>query len=216
LTDKKQIAKEIQEELARLYPGAHTALKFNTAFQLMVATILSAQTTDRQVNKVTERLFRRYPGPQDFARLDPEQLGKELKGVGLHRNKSRFLVEASKMIMEKFNGKVPRSREELMQLPGVGRKTANVILSNAFGIPALGVDTHVHRVANRLGLVNSSSATETETQLQQLYRPEDWLKLHHRLIYHGRLVCHARNPKCSFCSLASLCNHHLSSGINKV
>lgn len=197
--------KKILEELKRLYPNVKTMLKFTTPFELLVATILSAQSTDKQVNRITGPLFKKYNTPQDFAALEPAELEEMIKGCGLYRNKSRNIIAASRMLLEKYGGEVPRDLESLMELPGVGRKTANVVLSNAFGQEAIAVDTHVFRVANRLGLAESSTPLGTEMDLQQAVPRELWSKAHHWLINHGRQVCSARKPKCSSCTLRPWC-----------
>lgn len=204
--------KRIMDKLAAEYPEAKTELNFTTPFELLVATILSAQTTDRQVNKVTAELFKKYNTAEDFARLTPEELAEEIKSIGLYRNKSRFIIEASKMLLEKYDGEVPASREELMKLPGVGRKTANVILSSAFNRAAIAVDTHVFRVANRIGLANSDDVLGVEKQLMERVPESLWSKLHHWLIFHGRRVCKARNPACSSCVLKEDCLYYNKRG----
>ena len=157
--------KKIQARLKEMYPKVNSALKFNNPFELLIATILSAQSTDKQVNRVTTKLFAKYPDPYSISELTPEELEEEIKSIGLYKNKSKNITKASKLLIEKFNGQVPQTLEELMELPGVGRKTANVVLSVAFGIPAIAVDTHVFRVANRLGLANSNNPDKTEEQL---------------------------------------------------
>ncbi len=204
--------KRIMDKLAAEYPEAKTELNFTTPFELLVATILSAQTTDRQVNKVTAELFKKYNTAEDFARLTPEKLAEEIKSIGLYRNKSRFIIEASKILLEKYDGEVPASREELMKLPGVGRKTANVILSSAFNRAAIAVDTHVFRVANRIGLANSDDVLGVEKQLMERVPESLWSKLHHWLIFHGRRVCKARNPACSSCVLKEDCLYYNKRG----
>lgn len=191
--------------LRETYQGAKTALKYRNTFELLIATMLAAQSTDRQVNVITASLFQKYPDPQSFARLTPEELEQEIKGVGLYRNKSRNIIAACRQILEKHHGQVPRTREELEALPGVGRKTANVVLSIGFGQPALAVDTHVFRVANRLKLAKAKTPLETEKQLCEWIPQELWSQVHHWLIYHGRQVCKARNPLCHECMLAEYC-----------
>lgn len=197
--------RKILDILASMYPDAHCELNFRNPFELLIATILSAQSTDRQVNKVTERLFAKYPTPQDFLSLSEEELAEEIRGLGLYRNKSKNILQTCRILVEQYGGEVPAEREALEKLPGVGRKTANVVLSNAFGIPALAVDTHVHRVSNRLGLATSNNPLETEKQLTRRIPREEWSIAHHRLIWHGRRICSARNPKCGICDLAPYC-----------
>lgn len=198
-------AKEIFSLLEKNYPRAGTRLNFSNPFQLLVACILSAQTTDEQVNRVTGKLFTRVAGPEDMACLQPDQLEPYLKGCGLHRQKSRYLITACQKIIDEYEGRVPERFEDLVSLPGVGRKTANVILSTAFGVPALAVDTHVYRVSRRLGLAESRTAAGVEQELTKKLPPEEWAGAHHRLIAHGRQVCTARNPKCRVCVLSSCC-----------
>ena len=204
--------KKILEILEKHYEGATTALKYKTPFQLLIATILSAQCTDRQVNKITSKLFQKYPGPEDFARLSPEELEKDIYSCGFYRNKSRNIVKTSQILLKKYGGQVPQSIEELQELPGVGRKTANVVASNAFGMDAIAVDTHVFRVSNRLGLAHAKTPEETERQLMENIPKNKWSKAHHWLIQHGRRVCIARNPKCDQCFLAEYCEYYNRTG----
>lgn len=197
-----------EQVLARLkavYKNVGTALRFSNPFELLVATILSAQSTDKQVNKVTKELFQRYPDAQAISRLTPEELAEEIKSIGLYKNKSKNIVATSKLLVENYAGQVPADRDILVTLPGVGRKTANVVLSNAFGIPALAVDTHVFRVANRLKLTDSKDVLTSEKQLMALIPECDWSDAHHWLIWHGRLFCKARKPLCERCKLNDLC-----------
>jgi len=201
--DRQQ--KEILLQLQEIYKNIGTALRFHNPYELLVATILSAQSTDKQVNKVTAGLFKKYPDAYAIANLTPEELAEEIKSIGLYKNKSKNIVAASKMLVEKYQGEVPANLEQLVELPGVGRKTANVVLSNAFGIPALAVDTHVFRVANRLGLTDSQDVLTSEQQLMELIPEENWSDAHHWLIWHGRLYCKARQPKCNQCKLEEIC-----------
>ncbi|HHX95658.1 MAG TPA: endonuclease III [Clostridia bacterium] len=198
---------KILEELKRLYPNVKSMLNFTTPFELLVATILSAQSTDKQVNRITGSLFKKYNTPEDFAALEPGELEEMIKGCGLFRNKSKNIIAASRVLLEKYGGKVPQDLESLVDLPGVGRKTANVVLSNAFGKNAIAVDTHVQRVANRLGLADSPTPLGTELELQKAIPPELWSKAHHWLINHGRKVCSARKPDCSSCTLHQWCRN---------
>ncbi len=202
-TEKRM--KQVLKRLHREYPQAGTRLKWNSVFELLVATILSAQTTDKQVNQITANLFKHYNQPQDFAALTPEDLEPWIKGCGLYRNKAGFIIEASRAIVERFGGVVPDTLEELMELPGVGRKTANVVLSVGFGKPGLAVDTHVQRVASRLGFTESENPEHTELRLKSLIPPEEWGRAHHLFIWHGRSVCQARKPRCGQCPLSDLC-----------
>ena len=193
--------------LAELYPEAKSELVYDTPFELLVSAVLSAQSTDKQVNKITAELFKKYNTPKGFAGLKPEELEEEIRSCGLYKNKSRNIIKTSKMIMEKYDGKVPDSFDDLISLPGVGRKTANVVLNNAFNIPAFAVDTHVFRVANRIGLANGKDPLETELQLMNMIPKNLWGETHHRLIHHGRQVCKSRNPGCTDCLISQLCKY---------
>ncbi len=201
---------EILSVLNGLYPEAKTQLKFETPFQLLVAVMLSAQTTDRQVNAITKTLFEKYTVPQDFARLPVSTLENEIKSCGLYKNKAKNINETSKILVDKFDSTVPDSFEELVKLPGVGRKTANVVLANAYGRDVIAVDTHVFRVANRLGLASSKTPEKTEEDLTRSIPPGSRSKAHHWLIYHGRQVCRAQNPKCPECVLSDCCKYYRS------
>ncbi len=187
------------------YPRAETRLHFDSPFQLFVAAVLSAQTTDEQVNQVTGELFKAAPTPHRMAQMEPNQLEPFLRGCGLYRQKSRYLVEASRKIVHEHGGRLPARFEDLTALPGAGRKTANVVLSSAFGIPALAVDTHVYRVSKRLGLAAGPGVEQVERELMSKLPPAEWAAAHHRLITHGRQVCLARRPKCGACFLGELC-----------
>ena len=198
-------AAEVLDILAHMYPDARCALNFSTPFELLVATVLSAQCTDKRVNEVTARLFPRWNTPEDFASLDENELAEAIRDCGLYRTKSRNLIALSRRLLEEHGGQVPADREALERLPGVGRKTANVVLSNAFGQPAIAVDTHVFRVANRLGLVRAKTPWEAEQQLMETIPKELWSQAHHWLIHHGRALCHARRPRCGECPLLALC-----------
>ncbi|MHB1418892.1 MAG: endonuclease III [Bacillota bacterium] len=196
---------KVLEILQNCYPEASTALDFENPFQLLVATMLSAQCTDKQVNKITARLFIKYRMPDDFAALEPEELAKEIQGCGLYRNKSRHIVQTCRMLVRDYAGMVPETMEELTDLPGVGRKTANVVLSNAFHQPAIAVDTHVFRVANRIGLASSKNVLGTEEDLRRCIPRHLWSDAPHWLIFHGRSVCRARNPRCGICPVQPHC-----------
>lgn len=195
----------IFKRLEQTYPDAHCELNFSNPFQLLVATILSAQATDRKVNQITERLFQKYATPQDLLQVTQEEFEQEIKEIGLYHNKAKNILATCRILVEKHQGKVPRSFEELIELPGVGRKTANVVLSNAFGIPALAVDTHVLRVSNRLGLATGKNPDHVEEQLKSLIPQEKWSQAHHLLIWHGRRICFARRPQCLLCPLRADC-----------
>jgi endonuclease III len=205
---RKEKAAFILNVLRELNPEPATELNYATPWQLLVAAVLSAQSTDKQVNKVTAALFRKFPGPAELAELEPEELAGEIKTLGLFRNKSKHLVAAAKVVVSEYNGQVPAIFEQLQKLPGVGRKTANVVLANAFGIPALAVDTHVFRVANRTGLAKAKSPEETEKQLTRAIPRELWASAHHWLILHGRYTCTARNPRCLQCPVAIHCDDY--------
>nr|WP_066637423.1 endonuclease III [Desulfolucanica intricata] len=202
--EKKRVA-DILKQLERSYPNANTALHYKNEFELLVAVILSAQCTDKQVNKVTEKLFKKYRTPEDFAKLSPEELAVEIKGCGLYRSKAFYIVQTARELVNKHHSRVPDNRTELESLPGVGRKTANVVLSVAFGQAAMPVDTHVHRVAGRLGLASGKNPLETEKELIAKIPPPLRKDFHHRLITLGREICTARKPHCSNCPLLSLC-----------
>ena len=196
--------KAILEELHRLYPEAKPELNFSNPYETLVATILSAQCTDKRVNMVTPAVFRDFPDPAAMAQTTPEILYPYVKSCGF-TTKAKNIVEACRMIVEKHGGEVPSTMEELTALPGVGRKTANVVLANAFHVPAMAVDTHVFRVSNRLGLADAKTVEETEKQLMKAIPKQDWNHAHHWLIYHGRRVCHSQRPDCDNCSLKPLC-----------
>lgn len=200
---------QILAELERLYPNAGPELHFTNPFETLIATMLSAQCTDKQVNKVTEKLFARFQTPAQLAALTPEELEPWIKGCGVYHNKAKNIVNCCRILCERYGGEVPADWEALQTLPGVGRKTANVVYANAFGGDCIAVDTHVFRVSNRLGLANAKNVLKTELQLQEAIPKSDWSKAHHWLIYHGRRVCHARNPKCAACTLRDLCAHPL-------
>jgi endonuclease III len=194
--------KEILDLLEQEYPLARTSLCYHNPFQLLLAVILSAQTTDKQVNKITEKLFKRIKIPQDILDMGLAELEEELKRCGLYHQKSRQIMETSRLLIERYNGEVPGSMDELLTLPGVGRKTANVVLSTAFGIPAFAVDTHVRRVSQRLGWTCEQDVRAVEDELCRLIPRELWGETHHRLIEHGRRFCRAKKPLCSSCPLS--------------
>jgi len=193
-------------ELATLYPDAKPALRYTTPYELLVAVILSAQCTDERVNIVTEKLFQQYSTPQAMVTLPQEQLEKYIFSCGFYRMKAEHILSASRDILEKFGGEVPNTVETLMTLAGVGKKTANVVYSVAFGGAAIAVDTHVFRVSNRLGLAKGETPLAVEEGLCKAIPKEDWSKAHHWLIYHGRRVCHSQRPDCENCTLKHLCD----------
>lgn len=200
--------KKIFAALDKLFPHAECALHHSNAFQLLVATILSAQCTDERVNKVTPGLFASYPTPEDFAALQPEVLENDIRSTGFFRNKSRSLVGAAKRIVEHFGGKVPRTMDELLTLPGVARKTANVVLGTAYGIATgLVVDTHVFRIATRrLKLSRETTPEKVEADLMKIVPRDRWISFSHQLIWFGRQICEARNPRCGECPLEPICD----------
>lgn len=199
--------KAVLDGLAAAYPQARPELNFSNPFELLIATILSAQCTDKQVNKCTPKLFRDCPTAQDMLKLSEQELIEYIKPCGFFNTKAKHILSACMDITAKFSGEVPSTREELESLSGVGRKTANVVLSNAFGVPAIAVDTHVFRVSNRIGLAESSTVEGTEKMLMQAIPEDKWSIAHHWLIFHGRRVCSARNPKCSECTINNLCKY---------
>ncbi len=198
LKERKARAKKILKVLKELFPNiTGTALKYTNPWELLVATILSAQTTDKQVNKVTEKLFKKYPTLQDYAKANLNEFQKDISSIGFYKNKAKFILEAAKMIEEKFNGKVPDTMQELLELPGVARKTANVILSNAFGkIEGIAVDTHVKRFAQKFELTDHSDPEKIEQDLMKIVPKKDWSNWTHRLIEYGRQICPARKHEC--------------------
>lgn len=205
MATKRVPVSQILERLAGMYPDAKCALEHTNAFELLIATMLSAQCTDARVNIVTRRVYPTHNRPEHFAALTPEQIGEMIHDCGLWQTKAKNIQATCRILLDKHHGEVPSTREELIELPGVGRKTANVVLSNAFGVPAIAVDTHVFRVANRLGLADADTPEKTEEQLMKRIPKELWSQAHHWLIYHGRQVCDARKPKCSECPLLDFC-----------
>lgn len=191
--------------LAETYPDAHCELNFDGPFQLLVATVLSAQTTDVRVNMVTPALFARYPTPEDMAAADPQELEKLIQSTGFFRSKAKNLIGLAIGLRDRFGGEVPRTLEELITLPGVGRKTANVVLGNAFGVPGITVDTHFGRLARRFGWTDETDPVKVEHEVAELIPRKEWTILSHRMIWHGRRICHARRPACGVCPLAALC-----------
>lgn len=204
-TEPKRVA-VILAKLDEAYPAATCELKHENAFQLLISTILSAQCTDVRVNQVTETLYKKYPNPHAFAYATPSELEQEIRPTGFFRNKTKSVMGASKAILEQFGGQVPRTMEEMLTLPGVARKTANVVLGTAYGIPSgIVVDTHVQRLSNRLDLTRNEDPKKIEQDLIQIIPQEKWIQFSHQLIWHGRRVCQARKPKCAECNLESLC-----------
>ena len=194
-------------ELERLHKGAKPALKYQSEFELLVAVILSAQCTDERVNKVTEKLFERYNTPKAMCTLSQEELEKYIYSCGFYRMKAAHILSASRDIIERFSGKVPQTQAELMSLAGVGKKTANVVYSVAFGGDAIAVDTHVFRVSNRLGLAKGNTPEKVEAGLNKAIPKNKWSEAHHWLIWHGRKVCHSQKPDCEGCTLSPYCDY---------
>jgi endonuclease III len=198
-------ARKINRVLAETYPDAHCELDFQDAFQLLVATVLSAQTTDKRVNLTTPALFAKYPAPEDLAAANPADVEEILKPTGFFRAKTKSVIGLSVALRDRFGGQVPGTLEEMVTLPGVGRKTANVVLGNAFGIPGITVDTHFGRLSRRFGWTASEDPVKVEAEVGALIPKKDWVLLSHRLIWHGRRICHSRKPACGACPVADWC-----------
>ncbi len=210
---RKKIAKKnikaILDILDNTYPEAECELNFGSIFQLLVAVVLSAQTTDKSVNQVTPELFKAYPTAFDMQNCSQEDMEFFLRKIGMYRMKSKNVINLSKILAKEYDGIVPEDYDKLISLPGVGRKTANVVLSVGFGHPTIAVDTHVFRVSNRIGLVDENDVLKTELALMESIPKKRWSKTHHNLIFHGRYCCIARGPKCSECSISELCKKNL-------
>ncbi|WP_339146469.1 MULTISPECIES: endonuclease III [unclassified Sutcliffiella] len=201
----KQI-KEVVEVMGEMFPDAHCELNHKNPFELVIAVALSAQCTDALVNKVTKNLFEKYQKPEDYLAVSLEELQQDIRSIGLFRNKAKNIRSLCHMLLEDYGGEVPRERDELVKLPGVGRKTANVVVSVAFGVPAIAVDTHVERVSKRLGICKwKDSVLEVERTLMRKIPMEEWSATHHRLIFFGRYHCKAQNPQCDSCPLLEMC-----------
>jgi endonuclease-3 len=205
-TDPKRVA-AILAKLDEAYPNATCELNHKNAFELLIATILSAQCTDVRVNQVTATLFKKYPDAKAFAYATPSELEMEIRPTGFFRNKTKSVMGASKAILESFSGEVPQTMEEILTLPGVARKTANVVLGTAYGIPSgIVVDTHVQRITNRLDLTRNEDPKKIEQDLMQVIPKDKWIQFSHQIIWHGRRICQARKPKCVECNMESLCH----------
>ncbi|MFF2142029.1 endonuclease III [Kitasatospora sp. NPDC058190] len=198
-------ARRINRELAELYPYAHPELDFESPFQLLVATVLSAQTTDLRVNQTTPALFARYPTPEDMAAANPEELEEIIRPTGFFRNKAKSLIGLSIALRDEFGGEVPGRLDDLVTLPGVGRKTANVVLGNAFGVPGITVDTHFGRLARRFGWTTEEDPVKVELAVAEIFPKSEWTMLSHRVVFHGRRICHSQKPACGACPIAPLC-----------
>ena len=205
LPEKKVRAKVIYRLLSKNYPNVRCELDYKNAFQLLVATVLSAQCTDKRVNQTTPALFKKYPNPQKMAKADLRDIQNLVKSTGFFRAKAKNIKGLSNKIMEKFDGKVPSNLEDLITLPGVGRKTANVVLGHAFGIPGITVDTHFGRLSRRFGWSKQKNPVKVEFEVGELIPAKEWTNLSQRMIWHGRRVCHSRKPACGACALAKLC-----------
>jgi endonuclease-3 len=205
LPEKKVRAKAIYRQLTKNYPNVRCELDYNSAFQLLVATVLSAQCTDKRVNQTTPALFKKYPNPKKMAKADLKDIQRLVKSTGFFRAKAKNIKGLSNKIMEEFDGDVPSNLDDLITLPGVGRKTANVVLGHAFGIPGITVDTHFGRLSRRFGWSKQNDPVKVEFEVGELIPEKEWTNLSQRMIWHGRRVCHARKPACGACPLAKLC-----------
>lgn len=205
LAIRKTRAKKVLKAMKTLYPDAKTELEYGSPFQLLVAVVMSAQATDKSVNVATEKLFQVYPDAFSMAKASTEEVESHMMNVNLHHNKARNVVRLSQLLVERHNGEVPNDFDAILALPGAGRKTANVVLSNIYGMPAIAVDTHVGRLARRLGLSEEMNPDKVEKDLMQVFPKKEWIFLHHSLILHGRRVCFARKPNCPGCLMKSFC-----------
>lgn len=203
---KKDRAIEIVNLLKQEYPEAKVALNYSNPWELLVATILSAQATDKKVNEVTSSLFKKYSRIEDYAMVPVEEFERDIKSIGIYRNKAKYITSAAGMIVVQYNSKVPRTMEEMLNLPGVARKTANIVLGNAYGVvEGIAVDTHVKRLSNRLGLVKDKNPDKIEKKLMEIFPKKEWFKLNYLLIEHGRAVCKSKKPLCDSCVLNEVC-----------
>ncbi len=207
MSENKEIlrAKEIIKKFKRAYSGVQPGLDYQTPFQLLISTMLSAQCTDSRVNIVTKTLFKKYKKPEDYIKVSNTELEKDIFSTGFYRQKAKNIKNCCKQLLENYDGNVPEDFDELTSLQGVGRKTASVVAGNAFGIPAIAVDTHVLRLSNMLGFIKSNKPEKIENRLKELFLKKDWVNSSHWLATHGRLICIARRPKCEECFLADLC-----------
>ncbi|MBD8047841.1 MAG: endonuclease III [Clostridium argentinense] len=203
----KENREKVLDILSKVYGGAKCGLDFTSPFELLISTILSAQCTDERVNIVTKELYKEYNTPEAIVTLTEEELGEKIRSCGFYKNKSKNILGCCRMLLQKHGGKVPKTMEELIELPGVGRKTANVVLSNAFGIPAIAVDTHVFRLSNRIGIAKGKNVDEVEQKLMKNIPKKMWSDAHHYLIWHGRKICNARKPKCEECPIVQYCEY---------
>ena len=211
MASKKADPQFIYEELLKMFPEAHCELNFSTVYQLAVAVMLSAQTTDVSVNRVTGTLFEKYPDAEAMAQAEQKDVEEIIKSIGLYRNKAANVISMSRKLQEEFSGVIPDDMDKLTSLPGIGRKSANVILSEGYKHPAIAVDTHVHRVSARLGLAKETDTPDqTEMKLRRKFPKENWSKLHHLMIFFGRYRCHSRNPECDDCPFRENCRRKAS------
>ncbi len=201
-------SEKVYELLKEAYPDAKCGLDYNTPFQLLISTMLSAQATDKSVNKVTEELYKQYPDLESFLTLTQDEIEEKIKKIGLYKNKAKNIYNMLREIKDKYNGKVPKNMDDLMSLPGVGRKTASVVLVEAFKIPAFPVDTHVFRITRRIGLAKENTADKVSDEMMKKLPKYKWHLMHHLLITHGRTICIAQSPKCSICKVHELCNYY--------
>jgi endonuclease-3 len=205
LPEKKVRAKAIYRQLTKSYPNVRCELDYRNPFQLLVATVLSAQCTDKRVNQTTPALFKKYPNPKKMAKADVKDIQRLVKSTGFYRAKAKNIKALSNKIMEEFDGDVPSNIDDLITLPGVGRKTANVVLGNAFGVPGITVDTHFGRLSRRFGWSKQNDPVKVEFEVGELIAEKEWTNLSQRMIWHGRRVCHSRKPACGACPIANLC-----------
>lgn len=212
-TISKEETKNILKELDKLYPNAGCSLDYKSNYNLIVAVVLSAQTTDVSVNKVTPILFEKYPTTFDLASAKPKDVEDIIHKIGLYKNKAKNIVGLAKEVVEKFDGEIPGNFDDLVSLPGVGRKTANVVLAECFGMQKIAVDTHVFRVTNRIGIVNEDNPLATEKSLMKVIPEDNWTHSHHLLIFHGRGLCTARNPKCDDCPINCTCLYNIYNNV---
>jgi len=202
----QKLVRHILDTIGELFPDAHCELHHSNPFELTIAVLLSAQCTDETVNKVTHTLFQKYKRPEDYLAVPLEELEQDIRRIGLFRNKASNIQKLCRLLLDKYDGQIPEKHEQLVELPGVGRKTANVVVSNAFGVPAIAVDTHVERVSKRLGLAGQEdSVLEVEKKLMKKVPQDEWTQTHHRLIFFGRYHCKAQNPACDVCPLLDKC-----------
>ncbi len=206
ITNLKEHAQKVLQILEKTYPDAKTALNFSNNWELLVAVALSAQSTDKRVNIVTESLFKKYKRIEDYANADIEEFQQDIYSTGFYRNKAKNIIAAANMILKEWNGEIPKTLNEMLKIPGVARKTANVVLGNAYGIvEGIAVDTHVIRLSQRLGLSQNTTPEKIEKDLMELYDRSDWFRLTNLLIAHGRTICEAKKPKCDICPLNQIC-----------